>query len=72
MFNETGFASKIPKLKPKLVSVLSERNCLFRLFRLHAETASFGVSIEPKHKKAQVKQTTSGVGEAQYHGGPYI
>ncbi len=45
---ETSFDSKQPKLEPKLVSALSETKRLFRLFRFYTETASFGVSIEPK------------------------
>jgi hypothetical protein len=48
---ETSFDSKQPKLEPKLVSTLSETRCLFRLFRFCIETASFGVSIEPKQNK---------------------
>ena len=38
------------KQKPKLVLALSETKCLFRLFLFFAETASFGVSFEPKQK----------------------
>ncbi len=53
---ETRFDSKQPKLEPKLVSALSETKCFFRLFRFYTETASFGVSIEPKQKD-QPKQT---------------
>ncbi len=45
---ETSFDSKQPKLEPKLVSALSEKKRLFRLFRFYTETASFGVSTEPK------------------------
>jgi hypothetical protein len=44
---ETSFDSK----QPKLVSILSETRCLFRLFRFYIETAVFGVSIEPKQNK---------------------
>jgi hypothetical protein len=54
---KTSFDSKQPKLEPKLVSALSETKCLFRLFRFYTETASFGVSIEPKHTEDQPKQT---------------
>jgi hypothetical protein len=32
---ETSFDSKQPKLEPKLVSILSETRCLFRLFQDH-------------------------------------
>jgi hypothetical protein len=53
---ETSFNSKQPKLEPKLVSALSETKCLFRLFRFHTETESFGVSIEPKQTEDQPKQ----------------
>jgi hypothetical protein len=53
--SETSFASKQPKMEPKLVSALSETKRLFRLFRFFIETASFGVSIEPKQKKDQPK-----------------
>jgi len=49
--SETSFDSKQPKMEPKLVSELSEKKCLFRLFRFLTKTASFGVSIEPKQKK---------------------
>ena len=52
---ETSFDSKQPKLEPKLVSALSETNRL--LFRFYTETASFGVSIEPKQQEDQPKQT---------------
>jgi hypothetical protein len=48
---ETSFDSKQSKLEPKLVSALSETNRSFRLFRFYTETASFGVSIEPKQQK---------------------
>jgi hypothetical protein len=48
---ETSFDSKQPKLEPKLVSILSETRRLVRLFRFNIETASFGVSIEPKQNK---------------------
>jgi len=54
---ETSFDSKQPKLEPKLVSALSETKRLFRLFRFYIETASFGVSIEPKQTEDQPKQT---------------
>ncbi len=54
---ETSFDSKQPKLEPKLVSALSETKRLFRLFRFCTETASFGVSIEPKQIEDQPKQT---------------
>jgi hypothetical protein len=54
---ETSFDSKQPKLEPKLVSTLSETRRLFRLFRFNTETASFGVSIEPKQRKRNRKQT---------------
>jgi hypothetical protein len=54
---ENSFDSKQPKLEPKLVSALSETKLLFRLFRFHTETASFGVSIEPKQAEDQPKQT---------------
>jgi len=50
--SETSFDSKQPKMEPKLVSELSEKKCLFRLFRFQTETASFCVSIKPKQKKA--------------------
>ena len=48
--SETSFASKQLKLEPKLVLALSETKRLFRLFHFFTETASFGVSIEPKQK----------------------
>ncbi len=54
---ENIFDSKQPKLEPKLVSALSETKLLFRLFRFYTETASFGVSIEPKQVEDQPKQT---------------
>ncbi len=54
---ETSFDSKQPKLEPKLFSALSETKRFFRLFRFYTETASFGVSIEPKQKEKQPKQT---------------
>ena len=54
---ENSFNSKQPKLEQKLVSALSETKLLFRLFRFFTETASFGVSIEPKQKEDQPKQT---------------
>jgi hypothetical protein len=53
---ETSFDSKQPKLKPKLVSALSETKRLFRLFRFYTETESFDVSIEPKQTEGQPKQ----------------
>ncbi len=53
---ETSFDSKQPKLKPKLVSALSETKRLFRLFRFYTETESFDVSIEPKQTEDQPKQ----------------
>ncbi len=54
---ETSFDSKQPKLEPKLVSALSKTTRLFRLFRSYTETASFGVSMEPKQTEVQPKQT---------------
>jgi hypothetical protein len=48
---ETSFDSKQPKLKPKLVSALSETKRLFWLFSFFTETESFDVSIEPKQQK---------------------
>ncbi len=54
---ENSFDSKQPKLEPKLVSALSETKRLFRLFHFYTETASFGVSIEPKQTEDQPKQT---------------
>jgi hypothetical protein len=56
---ETSFDSKQPKLEPKLVSVLSETKCLFRLFRFYTKTESFDVSIEPKQTEDQPKQFKS-------------
>jgi hypothetical protein len=53
---ETSFNSKQPKLKPKLVSALSETKRLFRLFRFYSETASFGVSVKPKLNETKPKQ----------------
>jgi len=53
---ETSFASKQPKMEPKLVFALSETKRLFRLFHIFTETGSFGVSIEPKQKKDKPKQ----------------
>ena len=53
--SETSFDSKQPKMELKQVLALSETKCLFRLFRFFTETASFGVSIEPKQKKDQWK-----------------
>ncbi len=46
---ETSFDSKQSKLEPKPVSALSKTNRLFRLFRFHSETASFGVSVKQKY-----------------------
>ncbi len=54
---ETSFDSKQQKLEPKLVSALSEKKHFFRLFRFYTETASFGVSIEPKQIEDQSNQT---------------
>jgi len=51
VISQTSFTLKQPKLEPKLVLALSKTKCLFRLFRFFAETASFGVLIEPKQKK---------------------
>jgi hypothetical protein len=48
--SETSFASKQPKLEPKLVSALSETR---RLFRFNIKTGSFGVSKQPKQTKDQ-------------------
>ncbi len=42
--SKTRFISKDPELDPKLVSTLLETE------RLNSETASFGVSVEPKKK----------------------
>jgi hypothetical protein len=53
---ETSFNSKLLKLEPKLVSALSEKKCLFRLFRFYTETESFDVSIAPKQTGDQPKQ----------------
>ncbi len=53
---ETSFDSKQPKLEPKLVSALSEKKRLFRLFRFYTQTESFDVSIEPKQTEDQPKQ----------------
>jgi hypothetical protein len=61
---ETSFDSKQPKLEPKLVSALSETKHLFRLFSFYAETASFGVSIEPKQTEDQPKQTETNGNES--------
>jgi hypothetical protein len=60
---ETSFDSKQPKQEPKLVSALSETKRLFRLFRFYTETASFGVSIEPKQTEDQPKQTETNENE---------
>ena len=57
---ETSFDSKQPKLEPKL----SETKRLFRLFRFYTETASFGVSIEPKQQEDQLKQTETNRNES--------
>jgi hypothetical protein len=62
---ETSFDSKQPKLEPKLVSALSETKRFFRLFRFYTETASFGVSIEPKQKEDQPKQTETNRNESK-------
>ncbi len=61
---ETCFDSKQPKLEPKLVSALSETKGLFRLFRFYNETASFGVSFEPKQQEDQPKQTETNRNES--------
>jgi hypothetical protein len=61
---ETSFDAKQPKLGPKLVSALSETKRLFRLFRFYTETASFGVSIEPKQIGDQPKQTETNRNES--------
>ena len=61
---ETSFDSKQPKLEPKLVSALSETKRLFRLFRFCIETASFGVSIEPKQTEDQPKKTETNRNES--------
>jgi hypothetical protein len=61
---ETSFDSKQPKLEPKLVSALSETKHLFRLFRFYIETASFGVSIEPKQTEDQPQQTETNGNES--------
>jgi hypothetical protein len=53
---ETSFDLKQLKLKPKLVSALSETKHFFRLFRFYTETESFDVSIEPKQTGDQPKQ----------------
>ncbi len=57
---ETCFASKQPKLEPKLVSALSVTKCLFRLFRFYIKTARIGVPVKPKStetKRNKPKQT---------------
>jgi hypothetical protein len=64
---ETSFDSKQPKLEPKLVSALSETKHLFRLFRFYTETASFGVSIEPKQTEDQPKQTETNGNATLFH-----
>ena len=61
---ETSFDSKQPKLEPKQVSALSETKRLFRLFRFYTETASFGVSIEPKQTEDQQKQIETNENES--------
>jgi hypothetical protein len=64
---ENSFDSKQPKLEPKLVSALSETKRLlrlFRLFRFYTETASFGVSIEPKQTEDQPKKTETNRNES--------
>jgi hypothetical protein len=53
---ETSFISKQTKLKPKLVSELSETRRLFRSFRFNIESGSFGVSKQPKQTKDQPKK----------------
>ncbi len=53
---KTSFDSKQPKLKPKLVSALSETKVLFQFFHFHTETESFDVSIEPKQTEDQPKK----------------
>jgi hypothetical protein len=63
---ETSFDSKQPKLEPKLVSALSETKRFFRLFRFYTETASFGVSIEPKQTEDKPKQTETKRNKKQY------
>ncbi len=63
---ENIFDSKQPKLEPKLVSALSETKLLFRLFRFFTETASFGVSIEPKQAEDQPKQTETNRNEVKW------
>ncbi len=42
VFFETSFDSKKSKLEPKLISAISERKCLFRLFHFCVKKASFG------------------------------
>jgi hypothetical protein len=54
--SETNFVSKQPKLEPKLVSALSEKRRLFRLFCFNIKTGSFGVSKQLKQTKDQPKQ----------------
>ncbi len=63
---ENSFDSKQPKLEPKLVSALSEIKLLFRLFRFYTETASFGVSVEPKQAEDQPKQTETNRNEVKW------
>ncbi len=53
---ETSFGLKQLKLDPKIVLALSEKKCLFRLFRFYTETESFDVSIELKQAEDQPKQ----------------
>ncbi len=57
MWTRVSFETSFDSKQPKLVSALSETKRLFRLFRFYTETASFGVSIEPKQAKDQPKQT---------------
>jgi hypothetical protein len=52
---ETSFDSKQPKLEPKLVSILSETSCLFRLFGFYIETACFG-STKTKQKTTETNR----------------
>jgi hypothetical protein len=59
---ENSFDSK----QPKLVSALSETKLLFRLFRFFTETASFGVSIEPKQAEDQPKQRETNRNEVKW------
>ena len=52
-----SFETSSIRKQPKLVSALSETKRSFRLFRFELETASFGVSIEPKQTENKPKQT---------------